>query len=105
MQESNGEGGFSPHIAKIEEAERILEMQNSSDAEQYFEELCKKYEIFYSETGELENFKIYNYNDLITKITLTERQFNDQKQVLLDLRQKFIYEFILLIDAEGEKSK
>ena len=66
----------------------MLEMQNSLDAEQYFEELCKKYEIFYSETGEPENLKIYNYNDLTT-ITLTERQFNDQKQDLMDLRQKF----------------
>lgn len=105
MQESDGEGGFSSHIAEIEEAERMLEMQNSSDTEQHFEELCKKYEITYSETGDPEDLKVYNYNDLTTEIALTERQFNDQKQVLLDLMQKFIYESILPIDTEGENSK
>ena len=99
------EDRFLSFMDEIEDAERRLETENSSDAEKYFEDLCKKYEIFYNETKEPEGEKIYNYNDLTAEMALTERQFNDQKKVLLDLMQRFIYESILPIDMEGGNSK
>lgn len=101
----DGEGGFVSPIPEIEEAERMFESEDSLEAEKHFKDLCKKYEIYYSENGELENQKIYNYYDLTAEIKLTERQFNDQKQVVLNLMQKFIYESILPIDTEGGNSK
>lgn len=103
LKESDGEGGFLSPMAEIEDAENKLEeLEYPPDEVKKFEELCGKHEMFYSETGKEEDFKLYNYNELTKKIESTEREFENQKEDLLKQMKHFIAASISPIDGKGE---
>lgn len=102
----DGEGGYTSPIDEMIDAERILEELNyQEDKVKDFEELCEKYQITYSESGDEKDIKLYNYKDLSNRISSTEHRFETQKKTLLDFMQRFVEDSISPIDKKVGKPK
>ncbi len=91
----DGEGGFTSPIAEIMHFEQQLEqfdypLQRMIE----FRELCKKYEITYSETGNPNDSKVYNYEELSNKLGRLTTKANEKKTLVLNLMQNFIKELL-----------
>lgn len=102
----DGEGGYTSPMAELTDAEEMLEKLNyPTDKVKDFEALCNKYQITHSESGEAKDIKVYDYKELSDRIALTERQFKDQQNALLELMQNFVKDSISPVDKKGENSK
>lgn len=92
---SDNQGGFRSPLAELHQLEQQLEASGyPAQKVAEFDELCKKHEIFYSETQKPEDAKLYNYKDLTQKIGKVSHLLDIQKYNLLCYMQDFIKESI-----------
>ena len=95
LEDMDGEGDYTSPIAQLEDYERQLEEYNyPNDKVKEFENLCDDYQIVHSVSGKPEDVKIYNYREISNRIAENGAKFDEQKQILLDLMQKFIEDSI-----------
>lgn len=69
VREPDGAGGFYNPVEDIAELEAKMESYGKTEeSKKEFEELCKKHQIYYSESGNPEDTKCYNYSEISEKI-------------------------------------
>lgn len=99
VQVSDGVGGYLNPIEDIRALEYKIEHYGETEEnKKEFEELCEKHQITYSEFGEPERSKIYNYIDLSRKIGDKNLEAENQLKKLLEKMEKEIAESISSLD-------
>ena len=92
-------GGFFNPLEEIREKEAKIELYGETDeSKKEFEELCQKHQITFSEFGEPENSKVYNYIDLSKKIGKKNLEAENQLKKLLKKMEEEIAKSISSLD-------
>ena len=106
MSARDGEGMYSSPIAELQDAERILdELDYPKDKVEEFKDLCLKYQITYSETNELQDAKVYNYENLSEQIASTRMKAMEQKNKVMGMMKKYIECSISPVDKKVRATK
>lgn len=106
IMDTDGVGGYISPIEELLEVEQTLEKLNYPDDKvKDFENLCDKYQIVYSESGDEKDLKKYNYKELSEKKALSNIRFEKQKKLLLDSMQSFVKNSISPLDKKGKNSR
>ena len=97
---------YTSPIAELQDAERILaELNYPEEKVNEFRDLCLKYQITGSETNELKDAKVYNYEDLSEQIASTRMKVVEQKNKVIGMMKKFVKRSILPVDKKVSATK
>lgn len=91
VREADGAGGYYNPVEDITALEAKMESYGETEeSKKEFEELCKKHQNYYSESGNPEDSKWYNYSEISQCIGNSTIKANKQLQKVLDEMEKFI---------------
>ena len=106
MSVLDGEDMYTSPIAELRNAEQILEeLDYPEEKVKEFKALCLKYQITGSETCELKDAKVYNYEDLSEQIASTRMNVVKQKNKVIGMMKKFVKRSILPVDKKVSATK
>lgn len=91
VHKSDGEGGYYNPIEDIVELETKIETYGETEeSKKEFEQLCEKHQICYSESGNPEDSKWYNYSKISQSIGSSTIKANKQLEKVLEEMEEFI---------------
>lgn len=106
MSTMDGADLYTSPIAELQDAEQTLDKLNyPADKVEEYKALCLKYQITHSETGELADAKVYNFEDLSEQISSTELKAKEQKNKVMGMMKKYIECSISPVDKKVRATK